>query len=268
MFSKLQKCVESIRKITDFAPEIAIVLGSGLGEYADKIQKVCEISYSEIENFPTSTVQGHQGKFVFGYVEKVPVVIMQGRVHHYEGYEMSDVVLPIRVMGLLGAKKLILTNAAGGISDNFSVGDFVLISDHITFFIKSALIGKNIDELGVRFPDMTQVYSKTLRETLKTCGVPLKEGVYAQLTGPQYETPAEIRALKTMGADLVGMSTACEAMVARHMGIEVVGISLVTNMAAGINKTQLSHSEVQETAERAKKDFEKLITNAVLKIGG
>ena len=195
---------------------------------------------------------------------------MQGRVHYYEGYPMQDVVLPTRLMGMMGAKKLLLTNAAGGVNPSFRPGDFMLIKDHITTAVPSPLIGPNIEELGTRFPDMSEVYSKKLqdiiRKSAKDCGIPLQEGVYVQLTGPNYETPAEIRMVRSWGADAVGMSTACEAMAARHMGMEVCGISCITNMAAGVSNAKLNHAEVQETADRVAKDFEKLVTDVIAAI--
>lgn len=264
VYEKLTACLESVRKKVDFQPELALILGSGLGDYADGIQIEQTIDYTEIEGFPTSTVAGHKGRFVFGYIKDVPVVIMQGRVHYYEGYPMSDVVLPTRLMGLLGAKKLILTNAAGGVNFDFHPGDFMLITDQITTAVPSPLIGENLDELGPRFPDMSEVYSRRMREIVKekaqALGIPLQEGVYMQFTGPSYETPAEIRMSRAMGADAVGMSTACEAMAARHMGMEVCGISCITNLAAGMTKAELNHAEVQETADRVSKQFKELIT--------
>ena len=267
MYTKLERCLKSIRTKTDFKPEKAVVLGSGLGEYAEKIQIEQIVKYSEIEDFPVSTVQGHKGQFVFGYVKDVPVVLMQGRVHYYEGYSMQEVVLPTRLMGMMGAKKLLLTNAAGGINPSFSPGDFMLITDHITTAVPSPLIGPNIDELGTRFPDMSEVYNRTMQEVIRKCArecsIPLKEGVYVQSSGPNYETPAEIRMFKSWGADAVGMSTACEAMAARHMGMDVCGISCMTNMAAGVSKEKLNHKEVQETADRVAEDFEKLVTKVI-----
>ena len=267
MYTKLERCLKSIRTKTDFKPEKAVVLGSGLGEYAEKIQIEQIVKYSEIEDFPVSTVQGHKGQFVFGYVKDVPVVLMQGRVHYYEGYSMQEVVLPTRLMGMMGAKKLLLTNAAGGINPSFSPGDFMLITDHITTAVPSPLIGPNIDELGTRFPDMSEVYNRTMQEVIRKCArecsIPLKEGVYVQSSGPNYETPAEIRMFKSWGADAVGMSTACEAMAARHMGMDVCGISCITNMAAGVSKEKLNHKEVQETADRVAEDFEKLVTKVI-----
>lgn len=270
MEKKLTTCLDSIRQKTDFVPEAALILGSGLGDYANQIEIVDTVSYTEIEGFPQSTVVGHKGRFVFGYVEQVPVVIMQGRVHYYEGYAMADVVLPVRLMGLLGAKKLILTNAAGGINESFRQGDFMMITDHITTAVPSPLIGPNVEALGTRFPDMSEVYSKRICRIMRTAaeeqGILLQEGVYVQTTGPNFETPAEIRMFRSWGADVVGMSTACEAMAARHMGMEVGGISCVTNMAAGISKVQLTHEEVQETADKVASQFKVLLTEIIKKI--
>ena len=267
MYEKLMSCLESIRAKIDFKPEVTLILGSGLGDYANDIKIVDTISYNDIKGFPVSTVKGHKGQFVFGYVGQTPVVIMQGRVHYYEGYPMSDVVLPTRLMGLMGAKKIMLTNAAGGCNPDFKPGDLMIISDHITTAVPSPLIGKNIDELGTRFPDMSEVYSKRLRNVIcqsaADCGVAVQEGVYVQFTGPNYETPAEVRLGRLWGGDAIGMSTACEAMAARHMGMEVCGISCITNMCAGMSDTQLDHKEVQETADRVAADFKKLVTSVI-----
>lgn len=268
MYQKLKKCLESVRKKTDFQPETGLVLGSGLGDFADGIEIRDVVEYSDIEGFPVSTVKGHKGRFVFGYVDSVPVMIMQGRVHYYEGYAMSDVVLPARLMGMMGAKRLFLTNAAGGVNENFRPGDFMMITDHIASAVPSPLIGANIEELGSRFPDMSEVYSLRLQEVIRRsaqeCGIRLQEGVYVQLTGPNYETPAEIRMCRGWGGDAVGMSTACEAMAARHMGLEVCGISCITNLAAGISSEKLDHKEVQETADRVSADFKKLVTRVII----
>lgn len=272
VYEKLQGCLKSVREKTDFKPEIALVLGSGLGEYAEEIEVAAAIDYKDIEGFPVSTVPGHKGRFIFGYVNGVPVVIMQGRVHFYEGYPMSDVVLPARLMGLMGAKILFLTNASGGINSTFHAGDFMLIRDHIVSFVPSPLIGANIDELGPRFPDMSDIYRRELRdiikETAKEEGIELKEGVYLQLTGPSYESPSEVSMCRTLGADAVGMSTACEAVAANHMGMAVCGISCITNMACDISKEPLSHTEVQETADRVAPLFKRLITASVTKLAG
>lgn len=268
VYEKLQKCVQSVRAKTDFVPKIALILGSGLGDYADSIQIEASVDYHEIEGFPVSTVAGHKGRFVFGYAEGVPVVIMQGRVHFYEGYSMQDVVLPVRLMGLLGAKALFLTNAAGGVNFNFHSGDFMLINDQISSLVPSPLIGPNIDELGVRFPDMSEVYDKKLRETVRSAaqrlGIPLQEGVYLQLTGPAYESPQEVKMCRILGADAVGMSTACEAVVARHMGLRTVGVSCISNLACGMTDQPLSHEEVKEVADRVAPLFKQLVTASIV----
>ncbi len=270
-YEKLMKCYESAEKKISFKPKVALVLGSGLGDYADTMDIQQTLDYRELDGFPISTVAGHKGRFVFGYAGGVPVVAMQGRVHYYEGYPVTDVVLPIRLMKLLGADKLFLTNAAGGINPAFKAGDFMLITDHISALVPSPLIGENIDELGVRFPDMSEVYSRRLRAIIENSaaaeGIPLQRGVYIQTTGPNYETPAEIRAYGRLGADAVGMSTAIEAMAARHMGMEVCGISCISNLAAGISANPLSHAEVQETADRVAPLFKRLVTRSIADMG-
>ena len=266
-YEKLMKCFECVQQKITFKPEIALILGSGLGDYADTMEVVETLDYHDIEGFPVSTVPGHKGRFVFGYAGSVPIVAMQGRVHFYEGYKPQDVVLPIRLMKLMGAKVLFLTNAAGGINRSFNAGDFMLITDQISMSVPSPLIGENIDELGVRYPDMSEVYSRRLRKIIEnaavTAGVPLRKGVYIQTTGPQYETPAEIRAYERLGADAVGMSTAIEAIAARHAGMEICGISCISNLAAGISVNPLTHAEVQETADRVAPLFKKLVTQAI-----
>jgi purine-nucleoside phosphorylase len=268
VYEKLKRCLHSVQEKVDFVPEIALVLGSGLGNYGEQIRVVQTVDYHEIEGFPVSTVQGHKGRFLFGYIEDVPVVAMQGRVHYYEGYAMSDVVLPIRLMHALGARILFLTNAAGGVNPEFAAGDFMLIRDQIASFVPSPLIGPNLDELGVRFPDMSQVYDKGLmgiiRKTAEKLCIPLQEGTYIQLTGPNFETPAEVRMCRILGADAVGMSTACEAIAANHMGMKVCGISCISNLACGLTENPLSHQEVQETADRVAPLFEQLVTAAVV----
>lgn len=270
IYEKLVKCYEYCRDKVNFIPKVALVLGSGLGNYARNVKVVAEIPYSEIEGFPVSTVAGHDGRFLFGYIEEVPVVLMKGRVHYYEGYSMQDVVLPIRLMKMLGAEILFLTNASGGIKKGFSAGDFMLITDQIASFVPSPLIGKNLDELGPRFPDMSEVYNKDLqeiiRETAKEEQIPLQEGVYLQFTGPNYESPAEVRLAGILGADAVGMSTACEAIAANHMGMKICGISCISNLACGISEAPLNHEEVQKTADEKAPLFERLVTKSIVKM--
>lgn len=269
-FEKINHCLEQIRSKTDFEPLMAVVLGSGLGGYASKMEVVCEIPYSEIDGFPVSTVQGHDGRFLFGYVEGVPIVAMKGRVHFYEGYAIDDVVLPIRTMGLLGAKYILLTNAAGGIDLDFEPGDLMLIEDHISSFIRSPLIGENIEELGVRFPDMSRVYDLKLCDCIRRAasseGIDIKEGTYLQTSGPQFETPTEIKMFRTLGASAVGMSTVVEAIAAHHMGMRVCGISCISNMAAGILDQPLTHSEVQITADKVGHKFERLVSGLIKEV--
>lgn len=271
VYEKLLKCFESYKKKIRFEPKVALVLGSGLGDYADDIQVVHTLDYHEIEGFPVSTVPGHKGRFIFGYVGGVPVVCMQGRVHYYEGYEMQDVVLPVRLMKLMGAEVLFLTNAAGGIQQGMKAGDFMLIKGQISSFVPSPLRGANIDELGVRFPDMSAIYDPAILRIIKAAAlkleIDLKEGTYLQLSGPQFESPEEISMCRVLGADAVGMSTACEAVAARHMGMRVAGISCISNLACGITPVPLSHEEVQETADRVAPKFKALVTEAVTGIG-
>ena len=270
---RLMDSYESIRTKIPFKPQTALVLGSGLGGYAEsgdiRIEGV--LNYQDIEGFPQSTVEGHKGRFVFGYVGEVPVVCMQGRVHYYEGYSMNEVVLPIRLMRLMGAKNLFLTNAAGGINTSYAPGDLMLIQDHISSLVPSPLIGLNLEKLGPRFCDMTDTYDAEyrtlLKKTAEKIGVSLQEGVYIQFSGPQYETPAEIRMARALGADAAGMSTACEAVAAHHAGMRVCGISCISNMAAGVTGEKLSHEEVQETADRTADLFRKLVTAGILAIG-
>ena len=269
-YDKLEEYCEYCREKGKITPKIALVLGSGLGNYAENVEVVSEIPYSELQGFPVSTVPGHDGRFLFGYIEEVPVVLMKGRVHYYEGYCMQEVVLPIRLMKMLGAEILFLTNAAGGIGKEFAAGDFMLITDQIASFVPSPLIGKNVDELGPRFPDMSEIYNKELQELIRTAAreeeIPLKEGVYLQFSGPNYESPAEIRMAKILGADAVGMSTACEAIAANHMGMKVCGISCISNLACGISDTPLSHAEVQQMADEKAPFFERLVTKSILKM--
>ena len=270
-YEKLTKCYECVKSKINFEPKVALVLGSGLGDYANSIDVKYTLSYKDIEGFPTSTVEGHKGQFVFGYVGEVPVVIMQGRVHYYEGYEMSDVVLPTRLMKMMGAEVLFLTNAAGGIQLGMHAGDFMLIKDQIASFVPSPLRGANIEELGVRFPDMSQIYDLDLQDIVKRAAsaleIRIKEGTYIQLSGPQFETPHEVAMCRTLGADAVGMSTACEAIAAKHMGMKVLGISCISNLASGISSIPLSHAEVQETADAVAPKFKALVTETIKAIG-
>ena len=259
--------IEYIRSKTDFVPEIAVVLGSGLGELADKSDIKAIIDYSEIEGLAVSTAPTHKGRFVFAEIEGKKVVFMQGRVHLYEGYSSKQIANPIRLMRLLGADKLILTNAAGGINKNFSPGDFMLLSDHISCFVDSPLIGENDDSLGTRFPDMSSAYDKDIQKIAKRAAfennIKLQSGVYAQLKGPQFETPAEIKMLSLMGADAVGMSTVVETIAANHCGFRVCALSIITNFACGICDKQLSGEEIVETANRVSGQFEKLIKEII-----
>ena len=263
-YERLEQYALKISSRIGFAPKVGIVLGSGMGEIADKINAVYTFAFNDISGFPMSTVEGHAGQFVFGYIQDVPVVCMQGRIHYYEGYSMEEVVLPIRFMAIMGVEILLLTNAAGGINPDYNVGDIVLLTDHISTFVPNPLINKNIDSLGVRFPDMSHVYDEKMRDTMKEIakqnGIEVKEGVYIQFTGPSYETPAEIRMAAALGADLVGMSTACEAIAAKHAGMKICGISHVTNAAAGLSDKELSHEEVQQAAKQCENKLETLIS--------
>ncbi|MCI8529105.1 MAG: purine-nucleoside phosphorylase [Lachnospiraceae bacterium] len=271
VYEKLMRCYECVRNRTDFVPKVAIVLGSGLGDFAERIQVEYELPYSDIGTFPVSTVPGHAGKFIFGNIDGIPVVCMKGRVHYYEGYSISDVVLPIRLMKLLGAEILFLTNAAGGVNSSFHAGDLMMLRDHISVFAPNPLIGPNVEELGTRFPDMSNVYDEELQNIIlqaaKEHHIYLQQGVYAQLTGPSFESPAEIRMLRTLGCDAVGMSTVVEAIAANHMGMKICGISCICNLAAGMTARPLSHEEVQQAADMAAPNFKKLVTEVVKKIG-
>lgn len=270
-YEKLEKCYEYYRSVTGFMPKVGLILGSGLGGYAKKMKVVKEIPYGDIPGFPVSTVQGHDGRFMLGYIGDVPAVVMKGRVHYYEGYPMEDVVLPTRLMKRMGIEVLFLTNAAGGINRGFRVGDFMMITDQISSFVPSPLIGENVSELGDRFPDMTHIYDEELQgwieETAREEDIPLQKGVYLQTTGPNFESPAEIRMYSLLGADAVGMSTACEAIAARHAGVRVCGISCISNMASGISEEELSHLDVQAIADQRSGEFERVVTKSIEKIG-
>jgi purine-nucleoside phosphorylase len=262
-FTLAETGAHSVLQRTKLRPQIGLVLGSGLGSFADSLANTARIPFAEIPAFPRSTAIGHAGQLVIGNAGAVPVAVMQGRVHLYEGYSVQQVTFPMRVFGRMGIRAVILTNAAGGINLNYQQGALVLIRDHINLQGANPLTGPNDDRFGVRFPDMTHAYAKDYcaiaREEAAKLGMTLHEGVYAALLGPSYETPAEINYLRIIGADLVGMSTVAEVIAARHMGVKVLAISCVTNMAAGILDQPLSHQEVMETGERVKTSFEALL---------
>ena len=268
---KLERCFQSVKDKIPFIPKVALILGSGLGDYGDYVKVEGTIDYHEIEGFPVSTVPGHKGRFLFAHIGKVPVVMMQGRVHYYEGYSMQDVVLPTRLMKRLGAEILFLTNAAGSVNADFCAGDFMLIKDQISDFVPSPLVGKNPDELGPRFPDMSEIYDRGFQELLRKeaqkLGILLREGTYLQFTGPNFESPAEVRMAHVLGADAVGMSTACEAVAANHMGMKICGISFISNLGCGIGDRPLSHQEVGEAAKIAAPLFRKLVTAGITAMG-
>ncbi len=269
-YDDILKSYKSIEHRIPFKPKIAIVLGSGLGGYADNFDVVAEIPYSDIDGFPISTAPGHVGRFVFVYIEGAPVAIMQGRVHYYEGYSIDKVVLPIRLLGMMGCEYLLLTNAAGGINRQFRVGDFMMITDHISSFVPSPLVGENIEQFGDRFPDMTDVYKPELQNAIlraaNKMGLIIQKGVYLQTTGPAFETPAEIKMFGLLGADAVGMSTACEATAANHAGMKVCGISCIANAASGITGDKLSGDDVNRAAEKVRDYFTRLVSTSIIEI--
>lgn len=262
---------KTILSKTTIRPKIAVVLGSGLGSLADGTRNCEIVDFKDILHFPVATAPTHKGRFVFTKVNGTPVVYVQGRTHLYEGYTPKKAINYVRLLKIIGVKYLVLTNAAGGINTDFNAGDFMLINDHISCFVPSPLIGENDENFGVRFPDMSNCYNKDLQNLVKDVAkeneIELKEGVYVQLTGPQFESPAEIRFLRTSGADAVGMSTAIEAIAATHANIKVCGISCITNMACGILPQPLTAEEVSETADRVAPDFKKLILKTIEKIG-
>ena len=270
-YERLLKCYQCFKDKINFKPEVALVLGSGLGDYADTIRVEAVLDYHDIEGFPVSTVSGHKGRFVFGYVGDVPVVIMQGRVHYYEGYSMEDVVLPTRLMKMMGARVLFLTNASGSVNYDYKAGDFMMITDQISNFVPSPLIGPNEEMLGERFSDMSEIYRKDLCEIIRGAAadlqIPLQEGTYIQLSGPNFETPHEVKMCRILGGDAVGMSTACEAIAANHMGMKVCGISCISNLGCGMTDQPLSAEEVKETADRIAPLFKQLITESIVRIG-
>ncbi len=271
IFEKANAAAEFIARRTELRPRIAIVLGSGLGAFAQQLEGATAIPFAEIPHFPRSTVPGHSGKLMIGKVAGVPVAVMQGRVHAYEGYSSEEVTFPVRVLGRMGVKMLVLTNAAGGINPGLKQGQLVLLADHINLSGRNPVAGRNDERLGPRFFDMSEAYSQRLRElaheAARQMDFRLDEGVYLSVLGPSFETPAEIRAFRALGADLVGMSTVEETIVARQMGMEVLGISCVTNMAAGIQKEPLSHEEVMETGRAVEKQLAGLLTRLVPMMG-
>ncbi len=263
MINELNQAADYVRSKSSIAPQVGVILGSGLGDVVDAIDVDVAIPYGEIPGARASTVMGHQGRLILGHAKGVPVAAMQGRVHFYEGYDMNEVMFLSRMLGRLGVKKLVVTNAAGGVNTSYQAGDLMLISDHINFMGQNPLRGPNIDDLGLRFPDMSEAYPESLRDIAKEVaagiGLKLQEGVYLALSGPTYETPAEIRAFRVLGADAVGMSTVPEVIAASHMQIPVLGISCITNMAAGILKQKLTHQEVMDTTARVQKQFTALV---------
>jgi purine-nucleoside phosphorylase len=269
-FARSQRAAKYILSKSRLRPKIAVVLGSGLGAFADELTDATRIAYDKIPGFPKPTAEGHAGCLVIGTVKEVPVAVMQGRVHFYEGYSMKEVVYPMRVLRQMGIQAAILTNAAGAVNLTFKPGDLIVMRDHISLHSINPLIGPNDERFGTRFPDMSEAYCKPYREMAfaegKKLGMELKEGVYAALTGPSFETPAEIRYLRTIGTDMVGMSTVPEIIVARHMGVRVLGISCMTNMAAGILDQPLTHAEVMETGERVKTKFVALLRSIIPRI--
>lgn len=266
-YEKLLDCTKTVKARLKERPHVGIVLGSGLGDLAEQVENPTYVSYNDIPHFPVSTAPGHIGRFVFGRLEGVPVVMMQGRIHLYEGYCPQDCVLPIRLMGLLGIHTLILTNAAGACNETYHVGEFCILQDHISTQVPSPLVGANLGELGPRFPDMTEVYDAEVRTLLRRCGEAsdcvMHDGIYVQFIGPAYETPAEIRMAQGMGADMVGMSTVIEAIAAHHMGVRLGAVSLVTNKAAGLGGKRLSEQEVIDEGKLAGDRFQKMIRRLV-----
>ena len=270
LYERAEHAARTIRARFSEEVRTALVLGSGLGSFADDLENSVALPYEEIPGFARSTVEGHAGRLVLGHVEGIPVAAMQGRFHFYEGYTFEEVTFPIRTLGLLGVKRLVLTNAAGGLNNAFTEGALIVISDHLNLMGVNPLRGPNDARFGPRFPDMTSVYDHEYQETAikegRAIGLELRRGIYAALSGPSYETPAEIRMLRLLGADAVGMSTVPEAIVARHMGLKVLGISCITNMAAGVLDRPIDHSEVMETGERVRQTFAELLRRVIPKL--
>jgi purine-nucleoside phosphorylase len=269
-FDQVQSAAQIVRSRSAVIPDTAVVLGSGLGDFATSLERATSIRYEEIPNWPAAKVIGHEGRLVIGEASGRPVVVLSGRAHFYEGHDLRTVTFATRVLGALGVKVLILTNAAGGINTSFAAGDLMLIDDHINLLGSNPLVGPNDERFGVRFPDLTDVYSPRLRKIAEDAaaarGMTLRHGIYVAWHGPSYETPAEVRYLRSIGADAVGMSTVPEAIVARHMGIEVLGISCITNLAAGVLPRPLRHEEVLETARRVRGKFLSLLNAVIARI--
>lgn len=270
MIHRIEEAANYIKTHITRQPELGLILGSGLGVLAEKIENPTTIPYKDIPNFPISTVEGHAGELVIGKIHGKYVILMNGRFHMYEGYAVETVSFPVRVMKALGVESLLVTNAAGGINTSYAPGDLMLIKDHINLTSRNPLIGPNVDSLGARFPDMSEAYSRELRDIAKQVAkeqdIPIQEGIYIGLLGPTYETPAEIRMMRILGADAVGMSTVPEVIVARHAGLKVLGISCISNMASGILNQPLSHIEVMETTERVKEKFLNLVLGIIAKM--
>lgn len=271
MYDKLIKSAEFIKSKTNKNPRVAIVLGSGLGVFVDQIEDKTIIPYTEIPHFRKTTVEGHEGRLIIGKVKGVDVVALQGRFHAYEGLPMEEVVFPIRVLSMLGIRILILTNAAGSVNLTYKPGDLVLINDHINLMGKNPLVGPNLSELGPRFPDMTEAYNRELIDIMKNIskelGHDIHEGVYAGMLGPTYETPAEIKMIRALGGDMVGMSTVPECIAANHFGVKVCGVSCITNFGAGIIKQKLKHEDIKDEAQKAMNHFNHLLRNSIEKFG-
>ena len=270
IYEKLSTSAQYIQSIRNFTPQVGIILGSGLGSFVSCVKDQTIIPYADIPFIHQATVEGHEGRLILGFINQIPCAVLQGRLHPYEGYQMEDIVFPLRTLAVLGTKTMILTNAAGGINESYQCGDLVLITDHINLMGKNPLVGRNINELGPRFPDMTHTYSPKLRKLFHQVAreqqTTLKNGVYCSVLGPTFETPAEIKMMRILGGDMVGMSTAPESIAANHLGLKVAGISCITNMAAGLSNQELSHEEVKQEALKVMKKFSDLLVGTIEKI--